>query len=439
MDQEKYIPKLLKFLANSPTSFHTVHNLCQLLEKNGFIELKENETWNLTKPGSYFIRRNSSSLIAVNITDTNRIKSGIRMAGAHTDSPALKIKPNAENINNGLMQLGVEVYGGALLDPWFDRDLSIAGRLTIRSQDASIQNILIDFKRPVAVIPSLAVHLNREANDQKKINKQTDLVPIVMQHIDDNSPDFNAILLNQLAIENGIEKAEILDHELFLYDSQQPALVGMNEEFLTGTRLDNLLSCFSLVTGLIDTESKQNSLIVLNDHEEVGSQTAPGAQGPFLKSTLKRLVPDHEIRQCCLHNSLMISADNAHAVHPNFADRHDKNHQPLFNKGPVIKYNANQRYATTGKTASFYKLLARKAEVPVQEFVMRSDLACGSTIGPITAGATGVQTIDIGIPTLAMHSIREMAGKEDCWQLYQVMRTYFASQPDDEMWQCLAD
>ena len=439
MDQDKYISQLLKFLADSPTAFHAVQNTCQLLEKNNFKELHENEVWDVNIPGSYFIRRNSSSLIAVNLTDTNRIKSGIRMAGAHTDSPALKIKPNAENINNGLIQLGVEVYGGALLDPWFDRDLSIAGRLTIRSQDASIQNILIDFKRPVAVIPSLAVHLNREANDQKKINKQTDLVPIVMQHIDDNSPDFNAILLNQLAIENGIEKAEIIDHELFLYDSQQPALVGMNEEFLTGTRLDNLLSCFSLVTGLIDTESKQNSLIVLNDHEEVGSQTAPGAQGPFLKSTLKRLVPDHETRQCCLHNSLMISADNAHAVHPNFADRHDKNHQPLFNMGPVIKYNANQRYATTGKTASFYKLLARKAEVPVQEFVMRSDLACGSTIGPITAGATGVQTIDIGIPTLAMHSIREMAGKEDCWQLYQVMRTYFASQPDDEMWQCLAD
>ena len=439
MDKDKYIYQLLKFLADSPTAFHAVQNTCQLLEKNNFKELHENEAWDLNIPGSYFIRRNSSSLIAVNITDTNRIKSGIRMAGAHTDSPALKIKPNAENINNGLMQLGVEVYGGALLDPWFDRDLSIAGRLTIRSQDASIQNILIDFKRPVAVIPSLAVHLNREANDQNKINKQTDLVPIVMQHIDDNSPDFNAILLNQLAIENGIEKAEILDHELFLYDSQQPALVGMNEEFLTGTRLDNLLSCFSLVTGLIDTESKQNSLIVLNDHEEVGSQTAPGAQGPFLKSTLKRLVPDHETRQCCLHNSLMISADNAHAVHPNFADRHDKNHQPLFNMGPVIKYNANQRYATTGKTASFYKLLARKADVPVQEFVMRSDLACGSTIGPITAGATGVQTIDIGIPTLAMHSIREMAGKEDCWQLYQVIRTYFASQPDDEMWQCLAD
>jgi aspartyl aminopeptidase len=421
MDQKKYNRQLLRFLEESPTAFHTVHNICRLLEDKGFRELHENDTWNTSIPGSYFIRRNGSSLIFFTLADDNFTKSGFRMAGAHTDSPALKIKPKPDIVNHGLLQLGVETYGGALLDPWFDRDLSIAGRVTWRGKDSSVSNSLIDFKRPVAVIPSLAIHLNRDPKEKKKVNKQTDIVPIVMQDHGDDSAGFISIIQQQMAHEHDIQQAEILDHELFFYDSQPPATVGIDQGFITGARLDNLLSCFSLVTGLLDSENTQNSLVVLNNHED------------------ERLVPDNENRLRCINGSLMISADNAHAVHPNYADRYDKNHLPKLNKGPVIKYNANQRYATTSRTASFYRLLAEQADVPVQEFVMRSDLACGSTIGPITASAIGIQTLDIGVPSLAMHSIREMAGTMDCWYLYKTMHTFFASPSEDSMWQCLAE
>lgn len=439
MNQETYLRQLLHFLGESPTAFHAVHTTCSLLTARGFRELYENKPWDISTPGSYFVRRNGSSVVLFTLASENFTKSGFRMAGAHTDSPALKIKPKPDSVNQGLLQLGVEMYGSALLDPWFDRDLSIAGRVTWLDKNSTIKSTLVDFKRPVAVIPSLAIHLNREANEQKKINKQTDLVPIVMQHHDENSPGFIAILQQQLTEEHDIHPAEILDHELYLYDTQPAATVGIGHEFLTGARLDNLLSCFSLVSGLVDAQNPRNSLVVLNDHEEVGSLSHSGAQGSFLQDVLERLIPDSETRRRSISRSLFISTDNAHGVHPNFADRHDKNHLPKLNRGPVIKYNANQRYATTGRTAAFYRLLARQADVPVQEFVMRSDLACGSTIGPITAGAIGIQTLDIGVPSLAMHSIREMAGAMDVWYLYKTMQTFFASSSENTMWQCLAE
>ncbi len=438
MDQEKYIQRLIHFLGESPTAFHAVDSICRLLQSSGFLEFQENKAWNIHIPGSYFVRRNGSSLIFFTLTSNDFARSGFRMAGAHTDSPALKIKPNPDIVNHGLLQLGVETYGGALLEPWFDRDLSLAGRVTWRDPDSNVHDTLIDFKRPIAIIPNLAIHLNREANEQKKVNKQTDLVPIVMQQKENQSSGFSSLLLQQLNMEHGIKQAEILSHELFLYDTQQPSVLGIHQEFVTGARLDNLLSCFTLASGLLETNVSQNSLVVLNDHEEVGSLSSSGAQGPFLKSVLERLIPDVEARQCCINRSLFISTDNAHAVHPNYSDRYDQNHLPRLNMGPVIKYNANQRYATTSRTASFYRLLAKEAHVPVQEFVMRSDLACGSTIGPITAGAIGIQTLDIGVPSLAMHSIRETAGILDCWYLYKTMQTYFATHSEDKIWQCLA-
>lgn len=439
MNHETYIRKLIHLLGESPTPFHAVHNTCQLLKSKGFTELHEDKTWDISTPGSYFVRRNSSSLIFFTLSSDDVASTGFRMAGAHTDSPALKIKPSPDIVKHGLLQLGVETYGGALLDPWFDRDLSIAGRVTWSDPDMKVRNTLIDFKRPVAIIPSLAIHLNKEANDKKDINKQTDLVPIVMQQTDNASTDFSSIIKGQLSEEYGITNAEILGHELFLYDSQKANTMGISDEFITGARLDNLLSCFTLTTGLLESENTQNSLIVLNDHEEVGSMSSNGAQGPFLKSILERLIPDSEARQCCVNRSLFISTDNAHAVHPNFTDRYDPNHLPQLNRGPVIKYNANQRYATTSRTAAFYRLLAQQADVPVQEFVMRSDLACGSTIGPLTAGAIGIQTLDIGVPSLAMHSIRETVGTLDGWYLFKTLQTYFASSSEDKMWQCLEE
>lgn len=439
MEQQPFTSALLDFLGASPTPFHAVRNLGNLLGTHGFAEIREQDDWGSLVSGRYFIRRNDSSLIALVLTDSSLAETGLRMAGAHTDSPCLKIKPNPAQVNHSLLQLGVETYGGALLAPWFDRDLSIAGRVLWQDRDGAIHTALLDFKRPVAIIPSLAIHLNREGNDQKPVNKQTDLVPIIMQADSDQKADFSAILAGQLLREHtGARPAKILDHELVLYDCQPPTLIGINNEFITGARLDNLLSCFALIRGLIDVDSRQNSLVVLNDHEEVGSMSTCGAQGPFLQSVLERLIPDVSARHRCLNRSLFISADNAHAVHPNFADRHDKGHLPLMNGGPVIKYNAGQRYATSSRSGALFRLLAERAGIPVQEFVMRSDLTGGSTIGPITAAELGVTTIDIGAPTLAMHSIREMAGAMDPWYLTRSLQAFFATAAEDTIWQCLA-
>lgn len=430
-----YIQDLLTFIRTSPTSFHAVQNISELLTGNGFIELKEDESWQLEPAGAYFVRRNSSSMILFTLS-RDAPDSGLRMAGAHTDSPSLKIKPKPLMVNHGYVQMGVETYGGSLLNSWFDRDLSIAGRVIWSDADNSIHSSLIDFMTPVGIIPSLAIHLDREANEKKSVNKQKDLVPIVMQAADDGKPDLQDILRDYLQESNPLStNPQILDHELFFYDCQPPALVGMKSEFITGARLDNLLSCYTLVRALSESPIRQNSLIVLNDHEETGSMSSSGAQGNFMQSVLERIIPEYELRQRCLSRSIFISADNAHGVHPNFADSHDNKHLPLLNGGPVIKFNANQRYATNSRTSSFFRLLCRKADVPVQEFVMRNDLACGSTIGPLTAGKTGVQTIDVGLPSFAMHSIRETAGSSDVTCFLEVFRHFFATRPDDPIWQ----
>ena len=439
MDQQRFTSEFLDFLGISPTPFHAVHNLGNLLTAQGFVEIREQDDWGRLGPGRYLVRRGDASLIALVLADLSPAETGLRLAGAHTDSPCLKVKPSPGRVSHSLLQLGVEVYGGALLAPWFDRDLSLAGRILWQEETGAVHSSLLDFRRPVAVIPSLAIHLNREANEQKPVNKQTDLMPIILQADSDQEPAFPAILADRLRQEHGVAGAvKILDHELFLYDCQPPALLGINREFIAGGRLDNLLSCFALIRGLLDAESAQNSLVVLHDHEEVGSLSAGGAQGRFLSSVLERIIPEVSARQRCLSRSLFISADNAHGVHPNFADRHDPGHLPRLNGGPVIKYNAGQRYATSGPTGAFYRLLAERTGIPVQEFVMRNDLACGSTIGPITAAGLGVATLDIGTPTLAMHSIRELAGASDPWNLARTLASFFAIGADDPIWSCLA-
>ena len=427
MDRNTFTASLLEFITRAVTPFHAVDLLCGDLENHDFLPLQESQSWDRLQPGRYFVRRNDSSLIAFTLTN-EPFENGLRLAGAHTDSPCLKVKPTPGRINNSYLQCGIEVYGGALLSPWFDRDLSLAGRVAWLDRNGAVGSSLIDFQKPIAVIPSLAIHLDREANKKKSINKETDLVPIVMQTAEGREPDFNNIVREQLLREHpGIKKENpaVLDHELFFYDTQPPALVGLHNEFITGARLDNLLSCFVLTRALLDSAHPRHALIVLYDHEEAGSLSSSGAQGPFLQSVLARLVRDHDVRQRCISNSLFISVDNSHAVHPNFPGKHDTGHQPLLNHGPVIKYNANQRYATNSITASFFRRLCRQAEIPVQEFVMRSDMACGSTIGPIIAGGIGAPTVDVGIPSLAMHSIRETAGSHDGHDLYSVIRTFF--------------
>lgn len=428
--------EFLKFLQNSPTAFHAANNSANILQKHGFQQLFEKDSWPANKPGKYYVLRNNSSLIAFTIGTTALEENGLRMAGAHTDSPCLKIKPLPVQTNSGWLQFGVEVYGGALLAPWFDRDLSLAGRIITVAQDGELNELLIDFQEPIAFIPSLAIHFDRDANKKKSINKQNDIVPVVgLIKNDEQQPTFPDLLAEQVQKQHpSFAPCKVTDWELFLYDVQPPTLVGLQKEFISGARLDNLLSCHAIVSGLVTEEPGQNCLIVLNDHEEVGSVSTSGAKGNFLRSVLQRLLPDPQQRSRCLARSLFISTDNAHSVHPNFAEKHDTAHLPICNKGPVVKNNANQRYASNAVSASFFKSLCERTSVPFQEFVMRNDLACGSTIGPSTAGEIGVRTVDVGVATLGMHSIRELAGSDDHDYLQQVLHAYFQLPESDTLW-----
>jgi len=433
MTSTSHTQQLIDFIQRSPTPFHATLEMRSKLLDAGFVMLSESERWKLEAGGRYLVVRNDSSIVAFTLSDSAPSETGFRMVGAHTDSPCLHIKPQPQNLNQGYQQLGVEVYGGALLNPWFDRDLSIAGRISYRSTTQQLGNTLINFTEPVAVIPSLAIHLDREVNKSRSINPQQHLPAILMQQEDDDSTfDFNTLLLDQARQQHpDLDIEAVLDFELSLYDCQPPALVGLKQDFIASARLDNLLSCFVGLEALLGSDDSQCKLLVCNDHEEVGSASACGADGPFLKSVLQRICPEPEDLARCIHHSWLISADNAHGIHPNYADKHDANHGPLLNKGPVIKTNANQRYASNSETAGLFRHLCEQADVPLQSFVVRSDMACGSTIGPLTASNIGVRTLDVGVPTFAMHSIRELAGARDIDYLQRVLQIFFAWRSQD--------
>jgi len=415
---------LLRFLGEAVTPFHAVAAMAQRLTAAGFVEIEQFDGANMVPGRGYFITRQGSSLIAAR-AGKNPASAGLRLVGTHTDSPNLSIKPNPVKGRDGCVQLGVDVYGGALLNPWFDRDLGIAGRLTLLAPNDELESVLFDTRGPVAVVPSLAIHLDREANTKRSVNAQKDMVPVVMLG-DPEQFDFRQWLADSLIEGNSQwEGARVLDYELSLYDIQRPALVGIDKGFIASARLDNLLSCYAGVTALISAEDSEWSVLVATDHEEVGSASTVGAQGPLLMDALTGIAPDTAINQQLRARSWLLSVDNAHAVHPNYADRHDDQHNPKLGAGPVIKINRNQRYATNSEGAARIRLVAERAEVNVQSFVMRSDLACGSTIGPITATETGIATTDIGVPTLGMHSVRELACAQDVPQIIALIEAFY--------------
>ena len=416
MDKSQFNQSLIDFLNAAPTPFHAVQVMADKLLDAGFKELHEENQWN-TEPGKYFVTRNQSSIIAFNLGSTELRKSGIRIVGAHTDSPCLKAKPRPNRNKLGYHQIGVEVYGGVLLNPWFDRDLSLAGRVTHKSTEGKLQNTLIDLKKPIAIIPSLAIHLDREANNNRKVNPETDMAPVLLQSETDYS-------LEEL-IAPHINDHEILATELSFYDTNPAAVIGERDQFLASARLDNLLSCFTGLTSLVEADNNHTNLLVCNDHEEVGSASFSGAEGTFLRDVLERITNPGEERRRTFARSLLISTDNAHGIHPNYPDKHESNHGPILNKGPTVKFNANQRYATNSETAGYFKALCQSVDVPIQEFVNRADMACGSTIGPITAKEIGVKTLDVGVPTFAMHSIRELAGTEDAYNLMLALKALY--------------
>ncbi|MTI13562.1 M18 family aminopeptidase [Sansalvadorimonas verongulae] len=428
MDTAGFNKELLSFLQASPTAYHATSEMARRLTDAGFVALDERDSWNLEAGKKYFVTRQDASIIAFTTGNGEFARHGFRMAGGHTDSPALKVKPNPEMTGKGYFQLGVEVYGGPLFSTWFDRDLSLAGRVTFKDESGVLRNALVNFEKAIAIVPSLAIHLNREANTGRNINPQKEFPPVLGRLSKDEKADFRQILIEELA-KNGDKAASVLDFELFFYDTQAPAIIGLNDEFIASARLDNLLSCFTSMQAMIDAgDSEYPTLLVCNDHEEVGSNSATGAQGPFLRQVLERICGSSEALTRAMQNSVMISADNAHGIHPNYADKHDGNHGPMLNEGVVIKINAKQRYATTSETSSLIRDLYAKEDLPIQAFVGRTDMGCGSTIGPLTASELGVRTLDIGLPTFGMHSIRELAGTEDAVALAKVLTRFFKTE-----------
>ena len=416
--------KIMAWIDASPTPYHAVETARRELQAAGFMELKEGDQWQLQSGGRYFVTRRDASIVAFRHGNADLIENGLRIVGAHTDSPVLKVKPKPEKISQGYFQLGIEVYGGVLLAPWFDRDLSLAGRVTVKD-DAGLRHLLVNFERPVAIIPSLAIHLDRTANEGRALNAQEQMRPVLLQNPEPGLT-FKALLARELTNNgNTLSENDILDFDLSFYDTHKAAVIGLGEEFLASARLDNLLSCFVGLNAFLSAEGDQSAVLALFDHEEVGSQSHIGAQGNLLTGLIERLVPQAEARFRMLHNSLMMSIDNAHGIHPSFPHKHDEGHGPRLNAGPVIKYDANQGYATSTETAALVKMLAERCGAPYQAFVTRADMRCGSTIGPMTSAKAGIRTVDVGLPTFAMHSIRELAGTKDLDYLDDIIESYF--------------
>lgn len=420
------LTRLCDFLRQSPTPWHAAGNMAARLEQAGFQRLEEKASWQLTPGKRYYVTRNDSAIIAFQLPESEL--TALRMIGAHTDSPGLHLKPNATQSSAGWLQLGVQVYGGVLLAPWFDRDLGLAGRVYVRHADGRLESVLLNVDRAIAIVPSLAIHLDRDVNSGRPVNPQTQMAPVLMQS---EATTLGELVAQWLEEQHGLRAVEVVDFELGFYDVQPPSLIGVKQELVASARLDNLLSCFIGLEALLACDGSQGALLVANDHEEVGSASACGAQGPFLADVLRRINAQlggrgsekgsEESLIQLIQSSLMISCDNAHALHPNFRDKHDERHGPAINGGPVIKVNASQRYATNSVTGALFRDVCRESDVPVQSFVTRADMGCGSTIGPITATELGVPTIDVGVPQWAMHSIRETAGTKDVEHLTRAL------------------
>ena len=414
--------ELLAFLQNSPSCFHAVKNVTDMLTAAGFTEVKEEESWELKAGGRYFVTRNQSSVIAFKIPGKDF--KGFQIIASHSDSPAFKIKENPEMEAAHCIKLNVEKYGGMICAPWFDRPLSIAGRLVV-SEGSRLVSKLVNVDRDLVMIPNLAIHMNRQVNDGYAYNAQKDLLPL---YGDISAKD---TFLDTISKYAGVEKEEILSHDLFLYNRQKGTLWGANEEFLSATRLDDLQCACASLYGLLGADRKQAvSVHCVLDNEEVGSTTKQGAASTFLRDTLFRICTvfgmDTQDYFIALSKSFMISADNAHAVHPNHTDKADPVNRPYLNEGIVIKYNANQKYCTDGISAAMFKDICKQVDVPYQTFTNRSDMAGGSTLGNISNTQVALNTVDIGLPQLAMHSPYETAGVKDTEYLLKAAKAFFA-------------
>lgn len=409
---------LVDFLYKSPTAYHSVETIKERLDLNGFSEVKESEKWNLQKEGKYYVIKNDSALIAFIIGNGDVEEDGFKLIGAHTDSPGFRVKANPEMVSEGkYLKLNTEVYGGPILYTWFDRPLGLAGKVTLKGQSSLKPEVkLVNINKPLLIIPSVAIHMNRTVNEGFNINKQKDTLPLLSLINDKFEKD--GFLVNVLADELKVDANEILGFDLGLYEVEKGALIGLNKEFISAGRLDDMWMVYTGIQALIDSKvNKSTKVMVCMDNEEIGSLTAQGANSALLLNILERITlslgKDREGMHRALANSIMISADLAHAVHPNAEEKHDPTNRPVLGEGPVLKTAASGSYSTDSYNAAIFEGLCKKAEVPYQKFFNRSDVRGGTTIGPITSSLLTIPVMDMGAPLLSMHSIRELASVKD--------------------------
>ena len=433
MNEKQQIEDLLDFIDHSPSPYHAVKNLENQLIKNNFTKLDEKQQWTLKRGGRHYVIRDDSSIIFFVAGEKPLADSGYKILGAHTDSPGLKIKPNPVNNTEGLVRLGVEIYGGPILATFTDRDLSLAGRFSYKTSDQQIDSQLVQFEQPLLRLPNLAIHMNRTVNEEGlKLHKQNELALIISTAIESQLPHkYFSQLLEQAS---GIKTDDILSWELNVYDTQKGSFWGDKQQFYADSQLDNLASCHAGVQALLNNsalKSGNTNLCAFFDHEEIGSESTKGADGSFLPDILERIALALELNkedyQRALANSFMISADMAHAYQPNFPSAYEPEHKVMVNKGPVIKTNANHRYSSECISEAMFINWCDQTKTPYQKYSHRTDIPCGSTIGPMTSAKLGIRTIDVGNPMWAMHSIRESAGVEDHRHMINVISHFFST------------
>ena len=433
MEVKSFAREVIEFIDESPSTYHVVKNCSDILDENGFERIMPREKWEIKKGGKYFLKKSSSTIIAFTVGEDFDVKNGFKIFGAHTDSPCFRIKPNPEIVTENVVRLNTEVYGGPILSTWFDRPLSIAGRVIVKGENSFFpRTVKIKIDEPLLTIPNLAIHQNREVNNGVKIDKQNDVLPVIS--LINKNFEREGYLERIILEKTGIKKEDIIDFDLYLYATEKGCLLGANEEFMSSPKIDNLASVYTGLIGLLEAEENQDriNIFVAFDNEEIGSATKQGADSNYLLNTLERIslalgLSRGDFLQM-LESSYILSADAAHAAHPAHLGKTDPTNRGRINEGISIKISAKQKYTSDGYSIAVIKQLIEGTEIQIQPFVNESNELGGSTIGPISSTHLDIDGVDLGVPMFAMHSVRELCGIFDVFYLKELAKEFFSKE-----------